>query len=333
MSYPFIRYSQAGGDFYACVIRAVDIVFRLEIRRRSEDGLDGIQRDENLKRVREISNYLRTSDAILPTPIIVSSFEDGVIISGNNIVLADGSAPVAHILDGQHRVLGLLGMTPKELEQIEILVVFVFGIDPYSEATIFSTINSNQRQVSKSLIYDLFGLSPNRSKERVGHEICKSLNDDSESPFYRRIKLLGKKAEDSETLSQAAFIDHLIAAMNVKGRSVLGELYESREDWVIRKVVANVFLAIERTQSESLVEIPPDYFFRTTGYGGVMKSLPPILQSGWEQQTLDSDFFTHVFIKYFRRLRELPAGTGNSAMLQIMRSILAANELTESSRL
>lgn len=322
----YIQYNQPGGSFYAITINALEIINRLEIRRRSQDSDSGIQRDDDKKRVKDIENYLQKPEAIIPTPIIVSAFRDTVRIENNSLEISEASELIGHILDGQHRVLGLRALAarePLQLKQIELLIVFVFEIDIYSEATIFSTINSNQKQVSKSLIYDLFSLDPNRSKPRVCHEIVKSLNDDYESPFYRKIKILGKKIEDTETLSQAAFIDQLLKSINATN-SEIGAFYESNEDWAIRKSITNVFNAINSALEQSPHNYPADYFYRTSGYGGIIQSINDLISAGKKQGTISKEYFEKIFLKYLKNNPSPSTGTGNSAMLEVKRGIIEA---------
>jgi DGQHR domain-containing protein len=321
---PLIPYGQPGGVFYACVLPAAAILPRLEIRRRSEDPVTGIQRDDNLARIRDIGQYAQTENAIFPTPIIVSARSNAVTIQDGTLTILDEFGSIGHVLDGQHRVLGLKSLPDSDLAQYELLVVFVFDIDVYSEATIFSTINGNQKQVSKSLMYDLFALNPGRSVEKSCHEIVRSLNDDSGSPFYRRIKILGKKMGAEETLSQAAFVDQLRRQVK-NSNSPLLKFYESGEDWAIRKIVANCFSAIDRAQEDAKPsEIPNDYFYRTTGFGGVMQSLSELVQKGEAEGDVSQDFFLRVMRRFFERTHTAPQGVGNSAMLEIKSSLLSS---------
>ena len=320
-----ISYAQPGGVFYACTLPATYIVNRLEIRRRSQDPTSGMQRDDNPGRVKEISQYAHELNAVFPTPIIVSAKSEVVKSHDGKLYLPNDGSVIGHVLDGQHRLLGLKNLTEFDLSQFSLMIVFVFDIDVYSEATIFSTINSTQKQVSKSLMYDLFALYPGRSIEKTCHEIVRSLNDDPESPFYRRIKLLGKKMGETETLSQAAFVDQI--ARQIKDKDgPLYDYYAKDNDWVIRKIIANCFNAILRTQSSLSAEIyfSDDYFFKTTGFGGVSQALRDLVRAGKDRGAVSEQFFTDVMERFFKANPAPPTGTGNSAMLKIKDEILKA---------
>lgn len=318
-----LPYAQPGAMFYASTIPAREIVHRLEIRRRSVDPERGMQRDDNPARVREISNYALEDNAVFPTPIIVSANSEVVQTWNGRLYLPNNEAVVGHVLDGQHRLLGLKNLTSDRLEQFELLIVFVFDIDVYSEATIFSTINSTQKQVSKSLMYDLFALNPGRSVEKTCHEIVRSLNDDIDSPFYKRIKILGKKVGDYETLSQSAFVDQIARQIKDKNGPLYG-YFHSDSDWVIRKIIANCYRAILRAQRglSRQDSYPEDYFLKTTGFGGVAQALKELVMVGIEKQDVTEEFFYGVMVDYFKEYPTPPSGTGNSAMLVIKKSLL-----------
>ena len=87
----------------------------------------------------------------------------------------------------------------------------MFDLTEEEKAYVFSIINSKQTKVSSSLIYDLFSLSQHRSPTKTAHEIARALNRNTESPFYKRLKMLGKKieGEDKATLSQGTFVKYL----------------------------------------------------------------------------------------------------------------------------
>ena len=53
-TYSYIQYDQPGGSFYACTMKASEIINRLEVRRRSDNSELGIQRDEDKKRIKDI---------------------------------------------------------------------------------------------------------------------------------------------------------------------------------------------------------------------------------------------------------------------------------------
>lgn len=326
----YLHFQQPGGDFFACSIRADQIVNSIEIIRRSEHPDEGIQRDDNSKRVNEISQYAETEDAIFPTPIIVSARSEDFSLADGILKKISGKPTIGHVLDGQHRLLGLKNTSLEIQQKINLLIVFAFDIDKYAEASIFATINGNQRQVSKSLMYDLFSLRPGRSVEKSCHEIVKSLNTDPESPFFRRIKILGRKADELETLSQAAFVDHVSQLMK-KESSPLHDFYSRNEDWAIRRIITNYFHAIENSfincEKDNILQ--ENYFYKTTGFGGVIKALYEITEAGVSKGTLSINWL-YPITKLFADNFKMPTGVGNSAMLDVKNQMIKAlNEVNQ----
>ncbi|WP_159095293.1 MULTISPECIES: DGQHR domain-containing protein [unclassified Stenotrophomonas maltophilia group] len=326
-TYPCVTYAQPGAVFYACSIPAKDIIYRLEIRRRSADGINGIQREEDPRRISDIKNYLISPSAVLPTPVVVAANSEDISVTDGSLTMLREGGSVGHILDGQHRILGLRNSSPSVIESFDLLLVFVFDIDPYAQATIFSTINSTQKQVSKSLMYDLFSLAPGRSIGKTCHEIVKSLNEDQSSPFFRRIKMLGKRNDDRETLSQAAFVDS-VSKLITDQSGIFREYFESNEDWVIRKVVLNAFNAISKAQDNEPTAYPRDYFFKTTGFGGFIQALGQISKQGQDREDLSEKYFYTIMSNFFAHDPRPPAGVGNSAMIEIRKRILHAAGLS-----
>ena len=102
---------------------------------------------------------------------------------------------MAQTIDGQHRLAGLeaaMSFNPVIGDE-EILVSLCIGLSTAQAATIFVNINSEQRPVPKSLIYDLFGeveADPDHAVNRA-NDIAQELQENPESPYYKAIKYPG----------------------------------------------------------------------------------------------------------------------------------------------
>jgi|GEM_PF-2094706 hypothetical protein len=199
----------------------------------------GLQRRTDAKRIREISAYTREATGIVfPTPIILAlnvfdtktskyELEQNYFNKDFGEINYDDFTPLEFtIIDGQHRLAGLVDSFNQTSVDLPIPVTLILGAS-LSEATeIFIQINGNQRKVDRSMIYDLYG-----NIERVEYEninkivnVSKALNERSTSPFYEMIKRLGI---GSGTISQAFLIDNIIETfkeMNLIDNS-LQEIY------------------------------------------------------------------------------------------------------------
>lgn len=225
---PVIKATQPIGDFYIgkldsktlCDITEFDI--RQLVRENDIESYLGIQRRLDPKRVKEISEYVRTTDACFPTAVILAvpaqcAFYDenaGQLTLSNVPSPEEGEEPVlfkdiARVLDGQHRIEGLRGVSDRIFE---VNVCIFVGLDIAEQAYIFATVNLAQTKVNKSLVYDLYDLAKLRSPQKVCHNIAVALDGTEKSPFYQRIKRLGVATEGryGETLTQANFVESLM---------------------------------------------------------------------------------------------------------------------------
>ncbi len=183
-------------------MKTIDLLKIYHVQRRSiVNGNEGIQRELNHRRSNQISEYLTDPDATFPTSIILSiesnrvAFEKLETIDNPEIfkmVFNNQEIELAEVIDGQHRISGLEN-NPMAIEELPIVVLF--DLSQEDKAYIFSVINSNQRQVNKSLIYDLFDVYEGRSPLKTCHQIAKALNTDAKSPLYMRLKMLGRKKQ------------------------------------------------------------------------------------------------------------------------------------------
>jgi DGQHR domain-containing protein len=234
-----IKVSQPLGDFFIGNIKARDLIAisyadvrRIEGEERDVEKYLGIQRPLDKTRVFKIRKYLESPDASFPTGVVLAVDQNCVefdqngslIIKPYNAEFSEDSIPldkVAKVLDGQHRIHAFINeigqydeTLNKHFSDFDFNVVVFVGIDIDEQANIFATVNLAQTKVSRSLVYDLEGLSKTRSPFRTCHQIAVALDSvDNSSPLFHRIKRLGLKTkgrEEFEPLTQAAFVESLI---------------------------------------------------------------------------------------------------------------------------
>jgi len=228
VSLPVLRVKQPIGEFFVGVLGSrvlceiTDFDVRRILREREFETYLGIQRPLNPKRVKEIEQYVTTLDACFPTAVILSV--DGVCArydeKAGSLTLSNYQDPespdkdvlyrqIAKVIDGQHRIEGLKKFNGPEFEVNACIFV---EIDVAQEGYIFATVNLAQTKVNKSLAYDLFDLARSHSPQKLCHNVAVALDQNSESPFYHRIKRLGVATEGrfDETLTQATFVEALM---------------------------------------------------------------------------------------------------------------------------
>lgn len=317
MRLPYIKIEQPIGTFYLTNIPAQSLIDMVTVSQRSADNIEGIQRERSKKRVTEISDFCKDSDAVFPTPIVVSVNLDvpyTVDPGTHTIDLPEGKI-IGQVIDGQHRLWGIIesGMA----DVFELPVVLMFDLNVEEKAYIFTIINSTQTKVNKSLIYDLFALSTTRSPQRTCHEIARALNSDENSPFYTRMKMLGKKelGQRNAILSQGTFVKQMLSlitrnpdedARAIKaGRKLyddarlpLRRYFINEQDDVIYKVLLNTFCALRGVFTNEWNYPESNILWKTTGFCGIMSTLNYLLRKGVSEKTLTYDYFFGLFTAF-----------------------------------
>jgi DGQHR domain-containing protein len=316
---------QPGGTFYYSAIETKYIVNRLSIRRRSTHT-DGVQRDLAVKRIREVSDYLSTADAILPTPLVISvsgaelRYAEG--ISYLQIPMAD-DLPWGEIIDGQHRYEGLRNTANFDRYQVPVCIFIDLSIE--DKATVFSTINSTQVKVPKSYIYDLFDYTDANTPIKFCHDVCKTLNYEDGGPLFKRIKMLGRKLNDTEVLTQGALVDAIIPLITKNEKNddklarskeslkadqtlPLRDLYLSGDTIVFSKILRNYLQALKE-RSETNWE---KYVLRSIGVKVFMRLLGHIAQEGLNEGDLSRDFFLTRLMKIKPQILQCTTAAGTN---------------------
>jgi DGQHR domain-containing protein len=129
------------------------------------------------------------------------------------------------IIDGQHRLYGYSPIDDKFLDHSVIVVAFEM-LPKADEASLFVTINHEQRSVPKHLLDDLEGelkWGSTVPSERIG-AICarliNNLNGDVGEPFYNRITQQGMPSTNKTCLTIPALKDALRRSSLI-GRALL----------------------------------------------------------------------------------------------------------------
>ena len=192
------------------------------------------------------------------------------------------------IIDGQHRLRGLEEAEPAVTDNYEILVSFILGFSWSVVAKLFYTINYTQKAVNKSLLYHLTGeFSSELDEITFMHETVRALNEVSQSPLFKRIKMLGTvdyslPAEDRKkmTISQAFLIDYLHSTIS---KSAINRIYppiflyyyQRREKWRVEIVrfLMKYFEAIKESRQNDWDNPDESIICNTLGVGAFIRIL------------------------------------------------------------
>ena len=203
------------------------------VSRRDDDKDAGYQRNLSKQRAADIARYIDKENGCIPNSILVN-LEEGATYDEKNQTLRIPDQPkAAWVIDGQHRMFGL-----RQARTTYDLVVTAFlGIDVAEQAKQFKIINSKQKGVPTSLLYDLLDLTKDGTYvQQRGHELATRLNDDPESPWYGQIDLTGF---GDGLITQTRVVTAVEALISDRG--VLYQYSEEQQYGVLR----NYFTAIK----------------------------------------------------------------------------------------
>ena len=196
MKLHFLQLTDKNVPYYLCTIKGSRLIRMSYVARRGQSEEEGaVQRILNTRRISSISRFLQNG-GFFPTNIILNITDSEKIIVDKNILTVSDEEAIAQVLDGQHRIAGMRDAIKNKTEigDVEFPCLIAVGLTTEQCAQIFISINTEQKNVPKSLIYDLYGLVdvPDRdiSLDR-GHDIAVALNEDEDSPYRSFIKFPG----------------------------------------------------------------------------------------------------------------------------------------------
>jgi len=222
--------------------------------------LDGVQRKLNLKRVVALRKFLLEDISTIPVSFIVNictqensdkSFKWNSLIGNNTITIAEDDLVV---IDGQHRLAAfdysnyneslndpqkwirfpiLSDKEKKKLDDFELIIVGYKNLSRIEMATIFISINNNQKRISKSVIFDLLQIEKQDVDNLKSPElenilltwmkfeqiratgIVEQLSEDPDSCWFNKIKFEWTW-NGGQTIELWSFVEHLSLAMGEK---------------------------------------------------------------------------------------------------------------------
>lgn len=270
------------------------------------DEVNGIQRDEDKNKIKEISRYLKNDEfASFPNSIIIALRDDLNVEAPlfkfdaeDNLSIAL-EPDIANIIDGQHR---LAGFTENE-NNFELPVAVFINLPLGEQAKLFAKINSTQTKVSLDIVYENFFKSKQRSREKTSFFIVKTLNEKIGSPWEGKIKTLSDRAGDLAQGSMAKYIDKYLLDTN----RPLHSLFEAKEDQLIFDLIYNYFTAVNLVFPEAWENSSSNYILtKTTGFNGLMAFFVILLkQKELPLREMSIDYFFGKLVKSRENFQEI----------------------------
>jgi DGQHR domain-containing protein len=283
-----IEVKQGNYTFYLFSMDARQLLEIAYTSERTKNNRKGVQRALSTDRLEEIGKYYldTTRPGILPNSIIVSLSDDAHFKEGK-LHIPRRPRGEAFVLDGQHRLFAFLPEYAGDMS-MQLPVSAFLNIDDKMKAYIFRTINSKQRKINPSLVYDLI---PMLRKDWVDFEdyraqtIFESLNIDLDSPWREGIDVLGGR---ERPITQASFITRLKTLFkrgNVFEDDPDNDFYEESIQIKLLKVY---FEAVKETYPKAWLN--KNYILcKNTGFATMLNLLQPIISAMKKKNKLLTD--------------------------------------------
>lgn len=191
----YITIDFADNTAYLFSAKIKDVLSVYYVAVRGRDNVEGaVQRVLNKRRISSIKDFVLDGNTFLNTFILNWTENNYSIIAENGLIKFPLVNAAAQVIDGQHRLEGLkLAFSENEkVGEQEIVVILTKNLSTKDAANIFVNINTEQKPVPQSLVYDLFGEIKDRTSNIVrATDIANRLHEDIESPYYQCIKKPG----------------------------------------------------------------------------------------------------------------------------------------------
>jgi DGQHR domain-containing protein len=220
-------------------------------------------------------------DRIRDFTLLGGDFPNAIVLNWNHarrkLVRKDGKITIsdddksAQIIDGQHRLAGIEAAikTSAKIGQLQLPVVFYEGLDTSACAEIFLAINTEQKPVPRSLVYDLFGEVTSGlidSAALRARDIAMFLHEDESSPYYGDIKLPGAPIRKGG-IALSTVVNAIKAVVQDQGILYMSGVQELESQ---KKVLYNYFDALRRRYGEEW-KLTTNAFMYSSGFVGAMQ--------------------------------------------------------------
>ena len=293
------------GDIEANIftLKVKDAVLLTYVAVRGQDKEAGaVQRVLSTVRLRSIEDFVLKGNTFYSPFFFNWTNGDDDLVFDNSRVELDIPivASSAQVLDGQHRLAGLSRAMEKDasIGNRDIIVIMTDRLNTDKAARIFLNINTEQRPVPPSLIYDLFG-EINKDDKTIpivrSKDIASELQNNSLSPYKGIIKFPGQPRG-------AGFIDLSAIVNSIKPlleRDGVFNKYKINNLENQINVIFNYFNALKVAyENERLwYNKSANPFFTNAGFVAAIDVLNRVLMA---KCATEKDFTQDAFIKHLK---------------------------------
>ncbi|EPU1137711.1 DGQHR domain-containing protein, partial [Acinetobacter baumannii] len=263
---------------YTFTMKVKDILKIYYVAVRGVDKEDGaVQRVLSKSRINAIRDYILEGNNFFNSFILNwtdKNYSPEIDIDTIKLHLVPASAQV---IDGQHRLAGLDAAYQLDesntVGEKELVVTLCLGLSTKQAAEIFLNINTEQKPVPKSLMFDLFGEVVSDEEHCINRatDIAKALNEDPLSPFYKLIKFPGSP-KGVGSLELSTFVSAFKESLKKDGKFYVYKINHLDQQ---KALISNFFQAIKNYYVDAKIWniSTKNPFIKASGFNGAVDFL------------------------------------------------------------
>ncbi|WP_251978740.1 DGQHR domain-containing protein [Salinicola avicenniae] len=269
-----IEVAQREQSFYLANIKAKHLSAVSYVSVRGQDSEPGaVQRYLNPRRIAGIKEYTQLQGNFPAALVLNWVCEEHEIVFDNDEIEIPLVERSAQLIDGQHRLSGIKEAIKEDeaIAELELPVSIYIGLNTKQCANIFLSINTEQKPVPRSLVYDLYSVADDEIVDPAAaraRDIVDALNNEEDSPYYQEIKVPGTpRRKGGIALSTAVTAIKPIVESNGIFEQVGIEIFEQQ-----RNVIKNFFTVISDAYGEEWAD-KTNAFMYASGFLGAIEFL------------------------------------------------------------
>jgi DNA sulfur modification protein DndB len=240
-----IQVIQGNREFFLTVLTARQLVAISYVAVRGQSDEEGaVQRIFNRDRLASLRRYALHGGSY-PSSIVLNWTSNEALDFEDGMLSLPEESRSAQVIDGQHRVEGLRAAIEESVDvgDTQIPVSIYVGLDTRACADLFLSINTEQKPVPRSLVFDLYGIASESVVDPAAvraRDIAMHLNEDEASPYHDNIKMPNQPIRKGGIALSTA-VATLKPLVETKG---IFEQIDASELEVQQKIVMNFFRAL-----------------------------------------------------------------------------------------
>jgi DGQHR domain-containing protein len=253
-----------------------DLVHLYYVAVRGKDEEEGaVQRPLSRRRIESVRDYILDGNTFFNSFNLNWTEKKKHITHKNGEIGFPLISEAAQAIDGQHRLAGLEAAMELDdsVGERNLIVTLAIGLSTKQAATIFLNINTEQRPVAKSLLFDLFGETASDPKHAINRakDIASHLTDDEESPLSRLIKFPGA-TRGAGKIELSTFVTAFKQSLEADGEFNQRKLKTLENQ---QTVIKNYFNVLKNAYTEAEIWTKPTQnpFFKAAGFNGAVDFL------------------------------------------------------------